>query len=131
MYRYGNGQISLSDSQQPLCMLLDQKLGHFTDWSNCHLKLCTGETCKAKIVIQRHSANNGSMFTDFLFHHLRGFFRHLIQAEPDDLTLAEDEIALLDMEAGVEHFGRGTDNSVDGILMIVDPSFESLYLSAH
>ena len=46
------------------------------------------------------------------------------------LTLAEDEIALLDMEAGVEHFGRGTDNSVDGILMIVDPSFESLRLSA-
>ena len=40
------------------------------------------------------------------------------------------EIALLDMEAGVEHFGRGTDNSVDGILMIVDPSFESLRLSA-
>ena len=38
------------------------------------------------------------------------------------LTLAEDEIALLDMEAGVEHFGRGTDNSVDGILMIVDLS---------
>ena len=34
------------------------------------------------------------------------------------------------MEAGVEHFGRGTDNSVDGILMIVDPSFESLRLSA-
>ena len=30
----------------------------------------------------------------------------------------------------MEHFGRGTDNSVDGILMIVDPSFESLRLSA-
>lgn len=50
---------------------------------NCHLKLCTSETCKSKIVIQRHSANNSSMFTDFLFHHLRSFFGQLIQAEPD------------------------------------------------
>ena len=33
------------------------------------------------------------------------------------------------MEAGVEHFGRGVDNSVDLILMIVDPSFESLKLT--
>lgn len=30
----------------------------------------------------------------------------------------------------IVYFGRGTDNSVDGILMIVDPSFESLRLSA-
>ena len=86
VYGYGNVQISLSDFRQPLGILLDQKLGHFTDWSNCHLKLCTGETCKTKIVIQRHSANNGSMFTDFLFHHLRSFFSHLIQAEPDGLA---------------------------------------------
>ncbi len=47
----------------------------------------------------------------------------------DHLVLKSDEAALLDMEAGVEHFGRGTDNPVDGILMIVDPSFESLRLS--
>lgn len=40
------------------------------------------------------------------------------------------EVCTQHMEAGVEHFGRGTDNSVDGILMIVDPSFESLRLSA-
>ena len=33
------------------------------------------------------------------------------------------------MEAGVEHFGRGVDNSVDLILMVVDPSFESLKLT--
>lgn len=45
------------------------------------------------------------------------------------LTLGKDEIALLDMEAGVEHFGRGVDNYVDKILMIVDPSFESLRLT--
>lgn len=41
----------------------------------------------------------------------------------DYLTLADDEIVLLDMDAGVEHFGRGTDNYVDAVLMIIDPSF--------
>ncbi len=67
-----------------------------------------------------HKANDGCACT--MNSILEQFVAHL--------TLAEDEIALLDMEAGVEHFGRGTDNSVDGILMIVDPSFESLRLSA-
>ena len=43
--------------------------------------------------------------------------------------VGNNEVVLLDMEAGVEHFGRGVDNSVDLILMIVDPSFESLKLT--
>ena len=34
------------------------------------------------------------------------------------------------MEAGVEHFGRGTDNTSDAVLMVVDPSYESLKLSS-
>ena len=46
-----------------------------------------------------------------------------------NLRLTEDQFALLDMEAGVEHFGRGIDNGVDLVLMIVDPSYESLQLS--
>ena len=46
-----------------------------------------------------------------------------------NLRLAENQFALLDMEAGVEHFGRGIDNGVDLVLMIVDPSYESLQLS--
>lgn len=45
------------------------------------------------------------------------------------LTMGDDEVTLLDMEAGIEHFGRGTDKGVDAVLMIVDPSFESLRLS--
>lgn len=45
------------------------------------------------------------------------------------LELKENEFAIADMEAGIEHFGRGVDNSADAILMIVDPSFESLRLS--
>ena len=35
----------------------------------------------------------------------------------------------MDMEAGIEHFGRGVDNGVDLVMMVVDPSFESLRLS--
>ena len=46
-----------------------------------------------------------------------------------NLQLSENEFALMDMEAGIEHFGRGVDNGVDLLMMIVDPSFESLRLS--
>lgn len=46
-----------------------------------------------------------------------------------NLQISKDQFALLDMEAGVEHFGRGIDNGVDLVLMIVDPSYESLQLS--
>jgi len=42
------------------------------------------------------------------------------------LRLGENEIALIDMEAGVEHFGRGIDESIDRILLVVEPSFESI-----
>ena len=42
------------------------------------------------------------------------------------LQLAENEIALVDMEAGVEHFGRGIDESIDHVLIAVEPSFESV-----
>lgn len=46
-----------------------------------------------------------------------------------NLRLTEDQFALMDMEAGLEHFGRGIDNGVDLILIIIDPSYESLQLS--
>lgn len=42
------------------------------------------------------------------------------------LQLTENEIALVDMEAGVEHFGRGIDESIDYVLIAVEPSLESL-----
>ena len=45
------------------------------------------------------------------------------------LRLKKDEIAFIDMEAGVEHFGRGVDNSIDTILFVAEPSFESLILA--
>ena len=66
-----------------------------------------------------HQANEGCACT--MNSILKQFIQHL--------TVGKNEVVLLDMEAGVEHFGRGVDNSVDLILMIVDPSFESLKLT--
>ncbi len=54
---------------------------------------------------------------------------NVIQQFIANLRLSENEFALMDMEAGIEHFGRGVDNGVDLLLMVVDPSFESLRLS--
>ena len=46
------------------------------------------------------------------------------------LRLSDNEIALIDMEAGVEHFGRGVDESIDNVLLAVEPSFESISVAA-
>jgi CO dehydrogenase maturation factor len=45
------------------------------------------------------------------------------------LELNENQVALVDMEAGVEHFGRGVDTGIDTVLIVVDPSYESLLLA--
>jgi CO dehydrogenase maturation factor len=45
------------------------------------------------------------------------------------LRLQEDEIAVIDMEAGVEHFGRGVETSVDTVLAVTEPSFDSLEIA--
>ena len=45
------------------------------------------------------------------------------------LSLQEDEMTLVDMEAGVEHFGRGVETSVDSVLAVTEPSFDSLALA--
>ena len=45
------------------------------------------------------------------------------------LRLENNEIAIVDMEAGIEHFGRGIDASIDIVLMVVEPSFESIALA--
>jgi CO dehydrogenase maturation factor len=42
------------------------------------------------------------------------------------LTLKADELVIVDMEAGVEHFGRGVETSIDSVVIVVEPSFESL-----
>jgi len=45
------------------------------------------------------------------------------------LHLKDKEIAIVDMEAGVEHFGRGVETSIDNVLVVVEPSLESIMLA--
>ena len=46
-----------------------------------------------------------------------------------ELKLSDKDVVIVDTEAGIEHFGRGIDQICDVILMIIDPSYESLHLS--
>ncbi len=46
------------------------------------------------------------------------------------LSLQEDELAIVDMEAGVEHFGRGVETSIDSVLIVVEPPLESVEVAA-
>jgi CO dehydrogenase maturation factor len=46
------------------------------------------------------------------------------------LVLRDKEVVLVDMEAGIESFGRGVERSADTVLIIVEPSFESMALAA-
>jgi CO dehydrogenase maturation factor len=45
------------------------------------------------------------------------------------LELSKREFALVDTDAGVEHFGRGVEAGCDLILMAIDPSQESIRLA--
>ena len=45
------------------------------------------------------------------------------------LQLTPDEITIVDMEAGLEHFGRGIETSVDMVIGVVEPSLESIALT--
>ena len=49
---------------------------------------------------------------------IRALLRHLI--------VARDEAVVMDMEAGVEHMGRGTARHVDTMLIVADPGMKSL-----
>ncbi len=45
------------------------------------------------------------------------------------LKLNEGEFALVDTDAGVEHFGRGVETGCDLLLMVIEPSQESIRLA--
>ena len=45
------------------------------------------------------------------------------------LSLKEGELVIVDTEAGIEHFGRGVETSIDRVLIVVEPSFESIQLA--
>jgi len=50
----------------------------------------------------------------------------LLKALLAHLLVAETDVVLLDMEAGIEHLGRGTVQDVDGLLLLVEPDRKTL-----
>jgi CO dehydrogenase maturation factor len=54
----------------------------------------------------------------------------LIRALVTDLVLYKDDALIMDMEAGIEHLGRGTARGVDGMIIVLEPGQRSID-SAH
>jgi CO dehydrogenase maturation factor len=54
---------------------------------------------------------------------VRALLRHLV--------VERDESVVLDLEAGVEHIGRGTAQAVDALLVIADSNLKSLEIAKH
>jgi CO dehydrogenase maturation factor len=46
-----------------------------------------------------------------------------------DFVVQGDAVTLIDVEAGIEHFGRGIERNVDAVLIVVDPTFESFSIA--
>ncbi|MFH2011655.1 MAG: P-loop NTPase [Pseudomonadota bacterium] len=45
------------------------------------------------------------------------------------LKLEDNEIAIVDLEAGIEHFGRGIEDSIDAVIAVTEPSLESINMA--
>ena len=54
---------------------------------------------------------------------LKNLVRHIV--------LARDEVIVLDMEAGLEHLGRGTAAAVNRLIVVVEPGRRSIDTAAH
>ena len=50
----------------------------------------------------------------------------LLRSLVTHLLLRRDEVLILDMEAGVEHLGRGTASAVDALIVVVEPGRRSI-----
>jgi len=46
-----------------------------------------------------------------------------------DFIVKGDYVTLIDVEAGIEHFGRGVEKNVDIVIVITDPTFESFSIA--
>ena len=46
-----------------------------------------------------------------------------------DFIVKGPYVQLIDVEAGIEHFGRGVEKNVDFIIVVADPTYESLLLA--
>ena len=54
---------------------------------------------------------------------IRALLRHLV--------VERDEAVVMDLEAGVEHIGRGTAKQVDALLTVADSNLKSLEIAKH
>jgi CO dehydrogenase maturation factor len=54
---------------------------------------------------------------------IRALLRHLV--------VERNEVVVLDLEAGVEHIGRGTAREVDALIIIADSNLKSLEIAKH
>ena len=55
----------------------------------------------------------------------------LLKALVTHIVLARDEIVVMDMEAGIEHLGRGTAQAVDKLIVVVEPGRRSIDTAGH
>ena len=54
----------------------------------------------------------------------------LLKSLVTNILLARNEVVLMDMYAGVEHLGRATEDSVDAMLIVAEPTARSLGTAA-
>ena len=74
--------------------------------------------CNVNLIVMGTVQSMGSGCTCAANAVVRALLRHLV--------VERDEVVLLDMEAGVEHLGRGTARYVDTMLIVTDSSIKSL-----
>ena len=55
----------------------------------------------------------------------------LLRALVMHIVLNRDEFVVMDMEAGIEHLGRGTARSVDKLIVVVEPGRRSIDTAGH
>jgi len=55
----------------------------------------------------------------------------LLKALVTHIVLAREEVVILDMEAGIEHLGRGTAEAVDRLIIVVEPGRRSIDTAKH
>ncbi len=55
----------------------------------------------------------------------------LLRALVMHVVLARDEVVVMDMEAGIEHLGRGTAQAVDKLIVVVEPGRRSIDTANH
>lgn len=54
----------------------------------------------------------------------------LLKALMRHILLERDDVVVMDMEAGIEHLGRGTSESVDALVIVAEPGLRSIQTAA-